>query len=154
MKKCLIVLLVFGVAFGLAAQDYMLDPNFGDVELESGFQPDPYEVDLLSGGSVDLETSEEIDIFATGYVSEAPDVDFYYESDGIFDLTFWVDGYGEDTILLINGPDGSWYFDDDSAGGVDPEIVFPSAEGGLYSIWIGSYYDDEFLDVTLLITEL
>lgn len=154
MKKILLFALMLCASLGLAAQDWSMQPHFGDVELSAGFMPDPYTIDIISGGTLDLSESTEIDdVFAYGYISDAPDLDFYYDGNGTTNLTIAVIGYGEDSVLLINGPDGLWYFDDDSAGDFDPMINFLGAAGGLYSIWVGSLYSDDYLDVTLLISE-
>lgn len=51
-----------------------------------------------------------------------------------------------DTTMLINLPDQSWLFNDDTHG-VDPEIVInnPSAQinNGRYDVWMGAYDFDE-----------
>lgn len=154
MKKILLFLLLIGAASGLMAQNWELDPSFGDIELSMGFDPDPYVFDLIAGGDIDLTESElAYEAFGYGFVSDPPDIDFYYDGDGSFDLSFLVFGWGADIILLINGPDGEWYFDDDGAGDLDPMITFPNAEEGLYSIWVGSFEPEDYVDVTLNITE-
>ena len=38
--------------------DYSLDPTYGSETLEEGFLPDPYTVDLVAGGSIDLDMGE------------------------------------------------------------------------------------------------
>ena len=158
MRKIRVILvslvLVLSIALTVSAQDYSLDPSYGEVHLSAGFLPDPHVVALTAGGSVNLDRSRTVrGIYATGYVANAPDVDFYYTGDNRTTLTIWIDGFGEDTILLINDPDGNWFWDDDSAGGVDPEVVFRRARSGLYSIWVGSYFEDEYFDAEIIITE-
>ena len=157
MKKLLLVFVLFALALTVSfAQNWELDPSFGDVDLEEGFTPDPYIIELLAGGSIDLERSSVRavrNLGAYGYIADAPDVDFYYETTGRFPLTIRVDGFGEDTVLLINDPDGNWRYNDDSDG-VDPAINYSKPKSGLYSIWIGTFYDDDYLDAELIITEM
>ena len=40
-------------ASAVAAQDYSLSPNYGEVRLSSGFSPDPYTVSVTAGGTID-----------------------------------------------------------------------------------------------------
>lgn len=57
-----------------------------------------------------------------GIVAVAPDVRLTYDAGG-YDLTVRTSA-NTDTILLINGPDGRWYCDDDSGGGADAAFAF------------------------------
>jgi hypothetical protein len=126
--------------------DVSLDPTYGDVKLDERFRPDPHAVSLLAGGSLDVNFGS----CNYGHVSSAPDVDFYYTATGGSPLYIYVDG-AEDTMLLVNRPDGSWVCDDDSLGDGNPVLAFPKAVGGLYDIWVGTYGDD-LTDATLYIS--
>ena len=137
MRSFLLALLVLVLAPPAAAQDPTLDPSFGDVLLDEGFTPDPYEVELTAGGP--LEPA--VDGCAFGYVAEAPDADLYYTTSGGSDLYVFVVS-SEDTTLLINLPDGSWVCDDDGYGDGDPLVAIPGAAEGLYDIWIGTYGEE------------
>ena len=132
-----------------AAQSVAARPNYGDVLLKEAFVPDPHSVSVTSGGNVEVE----IEGCELGYVSDAPDVDLYYTTTGGSDLYIYVEGEG-DTMLLINTPDGGWVCDDDSHGDLDPLVHIPSAEDGLYDIWVGSYSAGERHAATLYISEL
>ena len=57
-----------------------------------------------------------------------------------------------DTTLIINGPDGRWYCDDDSWGDGDAEVRFNKPDSGAYDIWIGTF-NGGTASATLLITE-
>jgi hypothetical protein len=128
--------------------DWQLSPTYGSVELSSGFAPDPYRTYLTAGGNINLNV-----LGYNGFVAEAPDVDFYYEAGG-FPLYIYVEEQDTDCVLLINGPSGQWYFNDDAVGNsTRPGIEFSSPESGLYSIWVGTYWDD-LADATLAISEL
>jgi len=163
MKKLLLLFTVLlFVASGAFAQDWRLDAAYGDLELKEFFTPDPYVLEILAGGSVDLSRSRVSGLprSVTGFIANAPDLDFYYETSGAMDLTIRVRGYGEDTVLLINDPDGRWYFNDDHDGDfadgdwLDPSITFRRPKSGLYSIWVGTFSNSDFIEVDLEITEL
>lgn len=137
------VLLVAGPA---TAQNAGLTANSGEISLSSGFVPDPVRVSLVSGGSIN---GGELPGACVGMISDAPDFELTYDSNG-GPLTFRTQS-GGDTTLIINGPDGSWYCDDDSGGGVNARVRFGSAPSGTYDIWVGAIGDGAA--TTLLITE-
>nr|WP_303696842.1 peptidase [Brevundimonas subvibrioides] len=111
-----------------------LTANFGEYYLSAGFTPDPYWLPLYSGGSIDASV---VASGCVGMISEAPDFQLTYES-GSLPLTFGVEADG-DTTLVINGPDGQWYCDDDSGGQADPEVTFRNPRSGVYDVWVGAY---------------
>jgi len=51
--------------------DFTLSPNYGEVELESGFTPDPWTKSILAGGSVAASAARS---GCEGSVSAAPDL--------------------------------------------------------------------------------
>ncbi|MFW6388186.1 MAG: peptidase S1, partial [bacterium] len=131
MRRLAIVLaMVLLAVTGLSAQDWSLTPAYGSANLTNGFTPDPHRVDLTAGGSINLSS-----MGYSGYVANAPDYDLYYTAGGSWPLVIRAESSG-DTVLLVNAPDGNWYFNDDYAG-VDPAIVFDSPQSGLYNIWVG-----------------
>ena len=58
-----------------------------------------------------------------------------------------------DTTLIINGPAGRWYCDDDSWGDGDAEVRFNRPASGTYDVWVGTFGGGT-ASATLLITEL
>lgn len=106
----------------------------GEYYLSAGFSPDPYWLPIYSGGSIDAST---VASGCVGMISEAPDFQVTYEA-GSLPLTFGVEADG-DTTLVINGPDGQWYCDDDSGGNADPEVTFRNPRRGVYDVWVGAY---------------
>lgn len=132
----------------VAQPDMNKDPNYGTVNLESGFTPDPYERSILAGGSTPASGARS---GCEGNVSEAPDLQVFFEA-GDLDLTFLVEA-SEDTTLLINTPNGRWYCDDDSGGGFDPKVLITNPQSGRYDVWVGTY-GDEMVQSTLKISEL
>ena len=128
--------------------DFELEPNYGSVNLTSGFTPDPHEQSILAGGSVPASGAKS---GCEGSVSAAPDYQLFYEA-GDLDLTFMVEA-DEDTTLLINTPNGRWYCDDDGGGGLNPKVQITNPQDGRYDIWVGTYGED-MVQSTLKISEL
>jgi protease YdgD len=133
-----------------ACPDWQLDPAFGSVTLEGGFTPDPHMVEIPSGGEIDLSTCAEVP--GGGWVATAPDYDLTYNGSNTLTFTIVPDD-DTDTILLINGPTGEWYYDDDSGFAFNPLITIPNAPSGLYDIWVGNYSQGDSKDTRLLVTE-
>ena len=115
------------------AQDFTLEPGFGSVSLENGFTPDPYDVDLVSGGSIDAAT-----IGCAGMIANAPDFRLDYMAGDVFPLILSVTS-SSDTTLVVNMPDGNWACDDDSAGDLNPMLEFTQPMSGQYDIWVGAF---------------
>jgi hypothetical protein len=128
--------------------DWTLDPTYGNVRLDQGFLPDPHAVSLRAGGSLEVDIGD----CDYGYVADAPDVDFYYETSGNTTLYIYVDG-GDDTTLLVNRPDRGWTCNDDGYTGSNPIVEISRAEDGLYNIYVGTYGDD-VTNATLYISEI
>ena len=59
-----------------------------------------------------------------GMVARAPDFQLTYGA-GSLPLIFGVTSEN-DTTLVINGPDGRWYCDDDSGDGTNPLMSIPN----------------------------
>lgn len=134
-----------------AAQNYSLQPNYGTVNLSGGFTPDPYAVNVQSGGSTNV--GQTIGGSCRGFVSQAPDVRLNF-SPGSLPLIISV-ASGSDTTLVVNAPDGRWYCDDDSGvNGLNPMVRFNSPRGGQYDIWIGTYGGATLQNAQLQISEL
>jgi hypothetical protein len=139
-----------GLVAEISGPDWTLEPTFGEVLLESGFTPDPYRVEVVSGGEHDASMLGE---GCVGFIATAPDFDLYYEAGEIFDLTISASSQS-DTTLVINGPDGQWYCVDDSIASVDPMLTFENPQSGLYDIWVGSYYEGEGAEAVISISEI
>jgi hypothetical protein len=143
-----------GVAFAAMpaiAQDISAEPTYETVHLSAGFTPDPYTVELSSGGSIDAET---LSSQCRGYIANSPDVRLVYESgSGVLPLIIKVES-DADTTLVVNAPNGSWYCDDDTGDGLNPLMRFEDPDGGRYEIWVGTYSDSSLEDATLSFSEL
>ena len=143
------------------AQDWRLDPIYETVTLRAGFTPDPYEVRLVSGGSVDVQRNigsradgRVGDRRCRGFVANAPDVRLRFTAgSGVLPLIISVDS-SADTTLVVNGPDGVWYCDDDSGQGLNPSLRFTNPQSGQYDIWVGTFGGSSMEPATLVISEL
>jgi len=157
MKGFLMIKMLTGAAVAAlaltgvaAAQDYGLSPSYGSISLRAGFTPDPYTVSLQSGGSINASNS--IGGSCRGYIANAPDFRVQYSS-GSFPLIISV-ASSSDTTLVVNGPDGRWYCDDDGGDGLNPSLNFGSPQSGQYDIWVGTYGGSSLQNATLYISEL
>lgn len=132
------------------AQNAGLTANFGEVRLNAGFTPDPHRVSLTAGGSIDAYSDTNLPAACVGDISDAPDYEVTYSA-GSLPLVFRTRS-STDTTLIINGPDGRWYCDDDSWGDGDAEVRFNKPSSGTYDIWIGTF-NGGVAPATLMITE-
>lgn len=130
--------------------NWMATPLYETVELTSGFDDDPYTVDLEAGG--DGSVDEDLAPACAGNINMAePDVDLNYES-GDYPL-FITAASSADTTLVVYGPEGRWYCNDDF-GGSDPMVVFHNPQSGNYNIWVGVYEGSDNPEATLTFTEI
>jgi hypothetical protein len=119
------------------AADPTADATYGDVSLITGFEPDPYSVSVLAGGSVD---ASELGGACVGQIATPPDLQVDYDS-GTLPLYIFASS-DEDTSLVVNTPNGEWICDDDSGGNFDPLVQFDDPQSGVYDIWVG-VFDEE-----------
>lgn len=132
------------------AQNYSLNPTYGTLNLSAGFQPDPQVVNLESGGNINAQT---LSSSCRGFIAQAPDVRVNYRA-GQYQLMVSADSQ-TDTTLVINGPDGSWYCDDDSGNnGLNPLIRFNNPQSGQYDIWVGTYGSASLAPAQLYVSEI
>ncbi len=125
-------------------------PLYGEVDLWSGFDPDPYLVEVEAGGETNVE-SLGLGSGCTGFIAaDQPDFRVQYEL-GDYPLSFYVES-AADTTLVVNAPDSQWYCNDDFEG-ANPMVMFDYPESGQYDIWIGHFGDSSTHDATLGITE-
>src|SRR6185295_18245361 len=116
------------------AQNVDLDPSYGAIDLVSGFQPDPLVIQVRSGGSIDAQS---INPGCKGFIASAADLRINFTA-GALPLIISVASEA-DTSLVVNGPDGAWYCDDDGGrNGRNPSLRFNRPQSGQYNIWIGA----------------
>ncbi len=119
-----------------AAQvNYSQNGAYGQVTLDSGFLPDPHNVELTAGGGVDASTVSDM---CVGHIAQRADFTLRYRDAG--DLPLIISATSDaDTTLAIRAPDGAWYCDDDSGAGLNPLVRFDAPRNGRYQIWVGTY---------------
>ena len=142
--------LALAAAVPAAAQDFNATPNYGTLNLRTGFEPDPHVIAVQSGGDRD---ASRIAPGCAGFITSQPDVRLVYEA-GSLPLIISV-ASRSDTTLVVNGPDGRWYCDDDGGvNGLNPSIRFAHPASGRYEIWVGTYGHAALQDARLNISEL
>lgn len=137
------------VAAPAAAQDYNSTTNYGEVRLSPGFTPDPHLIGLRAGGSIDASTR-----FNTcrGFITQQPDVRLYWDGKGTMNLRISAIS-NADTTIVVNGPNGEWYCDDDAGDDSNP-LVTLSPVPGRYEIWVGTYSSGQTKPAVISISEV
>lgn len=75
-----------------------------------------------------------------GFTITRPDFRFFYQGQSPTGrLSFQLTSNRVDTVLLINTPDGQWFFNDDSNGTFNSTLTFSPVLQGQYDIWAGAY---------------
>ncbi|MEJ0059656.1 MAG: peptidase S1 [Terricaulis sp.] len=142
-------LLVAGLGVA-AAQNVSLNPTYGTANLASGFQPDPYVVNVQSGGTINAQT---LSPDCAGFIATAPDIRLNFTG-GSLPLIISV-ASSADTTLVVNGADGQWYCDDDTGtNGLNPMVRFNNPRSGQYDIWVGTYGNATLQPAAVNISEL
>lgn len=107
--------------------------TYGAAELSGG----GLAFDVIAGGDVDLGACGSVPGF--GWIILGPDFELNLSGAAPGEvLTLSVTG-SCDTVLLVNDATGAWYFDDDSAGDLNPAITLAGATDGIYDIWVGTF---------------
>lgn len=128
--------------------DAGLAATYGEVRLDNGFTPDPHRVNLTAGGSIQASSAAQD---CSGVVAAAPDYQITYSA-GSLPLVIRTDS-STDTTLLVNGPGGEWYCDDDSGDGSNAQVRLSKPASGVYDIWVGTF-GSSTASASLLITEV
>ncbi|WBQ12821.1 peptidase S1 [Hyphomonadaceae bacterium BL14] len=132
-----------------SAQNFSLNPAYGTISLSGGFTPDPRVVNLQAGGSI---SARNVSSSCAGFIADAPDVRLQFSA-GSLPLIISTRS-SADTTLVINGPDGSWYCDDDSGQGFNASIRFNNPQSGQYDIWVGTFSSGSLQSAGLYISEI
>ncbi len=131
------------------------NPHYGDVSLAPGFLPDPHSVEIMAGGNVNVRMLD-LGTDCTGFAASAPDYRLLW-GEGTQELSFYFEANspGDDTVLIISAPDGSWHCNDDANSlTLDPKIMFSNPLGGQYDIWVATFSDGGYINGRLYISEL
>lgn len=129
--------------------DFTLNPNYGTIDLVSGFTPDPHQVNLSAGGDYNAYQMPG----CVGWITRAPDyrVNFTAGSAGL-PLIFSVQSEA-DTTLVINDAGGNWVCNDDT-NGLNPALTFDTPTSGQYDVWVGTFSEGTTQPSVLNVSEL
>lgn len=154
MKKLLATVAVL-VGFAGAAQacpNWSLDPNYGSYNLSLSQMRAGQRIGLQAGGNNYVwncpNVNPQTDTGA-GYFTSSPDVRIFANNIEGNRLVLRVNS-NCDSALLINTGTATWYYDDDDAGNLDPQIVLTRPRSGQIDIWVGTY-DGGYCDANLII---
>jgi serine protease Do len=132
--------------------DFSQEPLYGSVSLSPNFSPNLFKEEIIAGGSNNVNYLGEDCI---GYASTSPD--FRLQWNGTTEdlyIMFMAEDDNKDATLVINTPNGDWLCNDDAfEGTLNPALHFNFPTSGQYDIWVGSYYEEEYVGGNLLITE-
>lgn len=115
--------------------------RYGNVEMFPGFQPDPMRTSGTSGGYIN---ASQIAQGCSGWISPTPNHVYTLRNHFRF-FRIFVNAE-RDTTLIVRGPDGRFYCNDD-ANGRNPVVDQNSWRMGTYHVWVGSYrqnYDTQY----------
>ena len=130
------VALTAGVA---SAQNWQATPTYGNVRLASGFQPDPYNVNVVAGGQINSGAA--LGAACPGFIANNPDFDLYWTAGGAGLPLVISANSNTDTTLVVRTPSGEWLCEDDGGfNGLNPGLRIDNAQSGLYDIWVGIYF--------------
>ncbi len=136
-----------------SAQNVNGRPNFGQINLRTGFTPDPRVISVVSGGQINAQRVRGRGT-CRGFISSNPDARLVFNTDGDLPLIISVDSR-EDTTLVVNTPDGRFLCDDDSGErGLNPSIRLNRPQSGRYEIWVGTYRSGNSQPARLHISEV
>ncbi|MFC4725985.1 hypothetical protein AB6B38_11425 [Glycocaulis abyssi] len=145
---------------GYAGIDNSVDvsgtPHDGSYRLEAGFSPNPFAMGVRVGGPVSAQLAlasghTVVEGFCYGHMTREPTMRLTWTGNG---EPLYISAASDvDTLLLVNAPDGGWWCDDDSAGGVDPGLVIDDASSGVYDIYVATFSSDETSTATVYISE-
>lgn len=123
---------------------------YGQVELRSGYEPDPYMVTVLGGGPVDA-TSVDAECNG-GFIAQRPSFTLRYTAG---ELPLFIGANSDaDTTIAVRAPNGAWSCNDDS-NGLNPMVMWESPRSGRYQIWVGRFgVSDESALAMLYISEV
>jgi serine protease Do len=146
----IVLLLALLVSAGsLAAQDAAPTavqpegaPTFGAITLRGNFVLDPFVMSVIGGG---LFPATDLSPDCAGYVPANPTLTLTLTGDPTENLRLFT--YSDnDTVLVVRLPSGEYVCNDDaSAQLVDSSIEIASAEAGTYSVWVGSYSENQLV---------
>jgi hypothetical protein len=123
--------------------------TFGQVQLRTGFQPDPHAVTVTAGGAIEATRADE-DCNA-GYIAARPSFTLRYTAG---ELPLYISATSDaDATIAVRTPNGEWVCNDD-ANSLNPMVSWESPRSGRYQIWVGRFGSQETVPALLYISEI
>ena len=129
--------------------------NFGQLALSPGFKRAAGVMSGYTNGSFSLPAIANRDRNnnpCIGYGAPTPDHIIVLEKD-FPRLTVKVDARGQDTTLVIKGPNDVIRCGDDTGNSKDASVTDSNWKAGQYSVWVGSIEPGEKSNYTLSVRE-
>lgn len=136
LRAITFVILLFFAQSAWACPDFRL--NGTQLSYTASQLYTPQTVSRIAGGNVDLANC--MSIPGLGHVMQAPDFTMNYTADRPMQRLEIRTNTACDSILLVNLPNGTWLYDDDSNGALDAKIIVPAPQAGVYDIWVGTRF--------------
>lgn len=151
-KKIATLLLLGSVSCGggLRKIDKSRPASNGEMKLHAGFSPDPARLEGHAVGEREIAYQETDTGFCRGWVGRNPD--HYLALEDRFDYLGIEIVADADTSLLIEGPDGRFCSDDQTAGNRNPRVAGFFREGD-YAIWVGTTASAEAVDYQIYFSQ-
>ncbi len=145
-------------------------PLAGSINAPGGFEAGEGTLELaIEAGGSDEASAVDPELYCAGYVNAAqPTATVLYSASGgtgrlaigavtdasMEDMTEdEMMAEFDDLVLMVVGPDGQLYCNDDYVG-PDPLVVIDGPESGTYSVWAGTYsLEDDLKAATLTVAE-
>ncbi|HAG85617.1 MAG TPA: hypothetical protein DCL61_31885 [Cyanobacteria bacterium UBA12227] len=146
---------LIGLVAVLSATPVVAQTNFANLTIALGFPPESGMVAGNTGGSYSLPSLVNRDRNNTpclGYGDETPDHKLVLEQD-FPKLSIKVNSGGNDTTLVIKGPNGVALCGDDTGSKKDASVEASNLEAGEYSVWVGSINPGQNWNYTLSVRE-
>jgi hypothetical protein len=142
--------LISGAALLATATTAMACPDYTRTGLERAFTGavlySGVDFPIVAGGTNSLADCN-LPVSGSGYFPSSADFSIDLHEMGAYSLEVTVSGTC-DTALLVNTPSVDWFFDDDSAGNLQPTLLLRNIGDGRIDIWVGTY-NSEYCDATL-----
>ncbi|BBD65556.1 hypothetical protein NIES4072_07690 [Nostoc commune NIES-4072] len=130
--------------------------NFGTFTLSTNSNPSPGTLQGFTGGSYSLSAISNRDRdqkACIGFADPNPDHIMVLEND-FPQMTIQVDSNGNDTTLLIQGPDQTTIrCGDDTGKSKDASVSDRNWKRGTYRIWVGTFNPEAKQDYTLKVEQ-
>jgi hypothetical protein len=129
--------------------------NFGNLILSLGFPPESGMAAGNTGGSYSLPSIVNRDRdnnACLGYGDETPDHILVLEKD-FPTLSIKVNTGGQDSTLMIQGPDNLTLCGDDTGSSKDASVTATNLKAGEYKVWVGAMTPNQHWAYTLSVKE-